>query len=93
MHGLYAVSLYNVQCCCMELPATLCICMKHSTLCKATYNASIVHSFFYVGSSTSTTWFMDWITVLTIYSWLQLLYYCLQLHCATLLHSTPEGKL
>ena len=87
------VNLYYICSCCMELRTPLRICKKHSTLCKAMYNASIVHSFFYVGSSTSTTWFMDWITVLTIYSWLQLLCYCLQLHCATLLHSTPEGKL
>ena len=49
--------------------------------------------FFFVGSSMNITCFMTQITMLTICIWLQLLYYCLQLHHATLLHSTLAGQL
>ena len=77
----------------MELCIPLHIQATHNTLQTAMCGASLVYGVFYVGFSTKIAWFMIWVSVLTICSRLYLLYYCLELYCATLLYSIPARQL
>ena len=56
--------LYYVQHCSMKLRTPLCICTMYSILQIAMYYASVVHSIFYVGSSTNITFF--WLGLLCL---------------------------
>ena len=58
----------------MKLHIPLCIYIIYIVLYTAVFKAFIVYRVISMGSSMTITWFMAWVTMPTIYSWLQLLY-------------------